>query len=262
MNLHYFTIFLNSILMLGLPIALTVYLTRRYKLRWRLFWVGAATFIISQIGHIPFNLIFSEIFNNYFFLVLHPTIQLLIQALFMGLSAATFEELSRYGMYRWWQKGARSWEKALLIGAGHGGIESIILGLLALWAAIQIVIIRLDLFSLLQTPQLITAQNKIEEVFSMPVLFTLLGAFERISAIIIHLACSVIVLQTFVRKQLRWIGLAILLHFTVDGVTVFIQGIGLSPLVIEATLFIFALGCLGIIKKFRDAEVQVENEKA
>ena len=45
-------------------------------------------------------------------------------------------------MYRWWAKDARSWRTGLLAGAGHGGIEAIILGILVLYAFIQIIVLQ------------------------------------------------------------------------------------------------------------------------
>ena len=37
---------------------------RKYDTGWRLFWIGAATFILSQIGHIPFNAGLTQLFKN------------------------------------------------------------------------------------------------------------------------------------------------------------------------------------------------------
>ena len=113
MNILYITHFLNGLLMIGMPIGLAFYLTRRFKQDWRLFWIGAGTFIISQVVHIPFNALVSPVFNQFAFIALPVMVQTLISAIFLGLSAGLFEELSRYAMYRWIAKGARSWGKGL-----------------------------------------------------------------------------------------------------------------------------------------------------
>jgi uncharacterized membrane protein YhfC len=44
---------LNGLLMIALPVGLGIYLTRRWKTGWRLWLIGAAIFIFSQIVHIP-----------------------------------------------------------------------------------------------------------------------------------------------------------------------------------------------------------------
>ncbi|MFQ5921279.1 MAG: hypothetical protein ACE5M4_00405 [Anaerolineales bacterium] len=48
---------LNGLLMIAIPIALGIYLVRRTGQCWRLFLVGGALFIGSQVLHIPFNLV-------------------------------------------------------------------------------------------------------------------------------------------------------------------------------------------------------------
>jgi len=46
---------LNGLLMIAIPLILGVVLARRWRLSWGLFGVGAATFVASQLLHIPFN---------------------------------------------------------------------------------------------------------------------------------------------------------------------------------------------------------------
>ncbi len=46
---------LNGFLMIALPLVLGVVLARRWRLSWGLFGAGAATFVASQVFHIPFN---------------------------------------------------------------------------------------------------------------------------------------------------------------------------------------------------------------
>jgi uncharacterized membrane protein YhfC len=95
--------------------------------------IGAAVFIISQVFHIPFNLLvlnpaLQQIQQN-----LPETIGLLVVSVLLGLSAGVFESSARYFMYRWWIKDARTWRVGVLSGAGHGGL-SILLGRLVLLA--------------------------------------------------------------------------------------------------------------------------------
>src|SRR5512135_992985 len=155
MDLHFFTHLLNAILMIAMPIGLAIYLTRRFKLGWRLWWIGAAVFVLSQAAHIPFNGLVNPIFNKAAVLALPVNTQKWLQAIFLGLSAGLFEELFRYGMFRWWAKDARSWRKGVLTGAGHGGVEAIIFGALALYAFIRLAALRdVDLSKVLPASQL------------------------------------------------------------------------------------------------------------
>ena len=265
MNIRYVTLFLNAFLMIVMPVGIAVILTRKFKLDWRLFWIGAATFVISQVMHIPFNLLITPVFSQFGFISLHPIIQLLIQAAFFGLSAGIFEEYSRYAMYRWWAKDARSWSRGLLAGVGHGGIEAILFGIIALYQFIQIVILSsVDVTRVVPVTQVETVRFQLEAILSMPVYMTLLGALERMFAIPVHLACSLLVLQAFTRRKIWWVGLAVLFHAIVDGIAVYAMGSGLSSVTIEALIGIFALISLVIIFVLRQPEPDtgIEHDRA
>ncbi|MCX6034732.1 MAG: YhfC family glutamic-type intramembrane protease [Chloroflexi bacterium] len=255
MNILSVTYFLNGFLIIAIPVGLTIYLTRKFKQGWRLFWIGAATFIISQVLHIPFNTLVSPIFNQFGLIALPVALQNVILSVFLGLSAGLFEELSRYAMYRWWAKDARSWGMGLLVGTGHGGIEAIILGILVLYGYIQMLIVRgVDISTLVAPDQVELAKAQIQAYWSAPWYMTMLGALERLFTLPLHLACSVLVLQTFNRKKLWWVGLAILYHALADGVTVFVSQIGFSALAIEGIIGIFAIMSIVIVFVLRQPE--------
>lgn len=228
MDLVSVTRFLNGFLMIAIPIVLGIYLTNKFHLSWKLWLIGASTFIISQIFHLPFN----AYILNPFLVTIQQTFQgvpgNLVTALLLGLSAGVFEECARYGMFRWWLKDSRTWRSAILAGAGHGGIEAIILGGLVMLAYINMMAYRnSNLSSLNLTPdQLAIARQQIQAYWSIPWYTTLLGAVERAFTIPFHIAASVLVLQVFTRRpghqQVWWLGLAILYHTLMDGLIVFI----------------------------------------
>ncbi|MCA9938797.1 MAG: YhfC family intramembrane metalloprotease, partial [Anaerolineales bacterium] len=121
--IHFLFLLLNALIMMALPFVLGHFLSQRLRFDWGLFGVGAITFILSQVGHIPFNqFVFARV----------PALSanLILLALFGGLSAGVFEEVARYLMYRFWVRDARDGPSALILGLGHGGIESFLLGLL------------------------------------------------------------------------------------------------------------------------------------
>jgi uncharacterized membrane protein YhfC len=238
-----------------MPIGLTIYLPRKFKQGWRLFWIGAATLIFSQILHIPFNALVSPVINQFGFIALPVVLQNVVLSIFLGLSAGLFEELSRYAMYRWWAKDARSWGKGLLAGAGHGGSEAIILGLLVLYGYIQMLIVRgMDISTLVTPDKVELAKAQIQAYWSAPWYMTMLGALERLFTIPLHLACSVLVLQAFTSKKFWWVGLAILYHALADGVAVFVSQIGFSALAIEGIIGIFAIVSMVIVFALRQPE--------
>lgn len=254
MDILYITHFLNGFLMIAMPVGLALVLTRMWKLSWRFWLVGAAIFILSQVGHIPFNSLVGGLLNQTGMVNWPKSAQTIFNALFLGLSAGLFEEFSRYAMFRWWLKDARSWRKAVLAGAGHGGAEAIILGSLVLVAFFQLASYRnIDLSTVVPAAQLDLAKAQVSAYWSAQWYETLLGALERLFTIPVQITFSVIVLQTFTRKQGYWVWLAVLYHAIIDAAVVYLAP-GLGSLATEAVVAGFALLSLGILFALRQPE--------
>jgi uncharacterized membrane protein YhfC len=179
---------LNGVLMVAIPLILAIILSHRWKLGWRIILVGAATFILSQVGHIPFNALMTLLLSKTALVNLSVQGALIFNAIFLGLSAGFFEELFRYGMFRWWLKDAHTWRKGILAGVGHGGVEALILGGLALFSMIQLIAFRnMDLSSIYSGTTLQTAQNQLQTYWSMPWYHSMLGAVERLFTIVVQI---------------------------------------------------------------------------
>lgn len=225
MDALFFAHLLNALLMIAMPLGLAVYLTRKWKLGWRLWFIGAATFVLSQVGHIPFLRFISSLLNRpplvNVFLRMSPSNVLIFNGVVVGLAAGLFEELFRYGMYRWWAKDARSWRKGILTGAGHGGAEALIFGGLALYSFFQLAAYRnIDLSAAIPASQLPAAGAQVAAYWSTAWYDAFLPSFERLSAILIQISMAVLVLQTFTRRQWFWVWLAVLYHALIDFFTV------------------------------------------
>ncbi len=220
--LLYITHFLNGLLMIALPVGLGFYLRRKFGLGWGLWWIGAATFVLSQVGHLPFNALLTLLFERGVLPTPPQSWQMPFNALVLGLSAGLWEELTRYAVYRWWAKDARTWRRGVVLGAGHGGIEAAILGILVLVTYFFMLSMRnADLTRMLPASQVSIAQEQIQAYWSAPWYDTLLGALERAFALPLQISFSVLVLQTFTRRQTRWLWLAVFWHALVDALAVF-----------------------------------------
>lgn len=254
MDILYITYFLNGFLMIAMPLVLAIYLTRRWKLSWRFWFVGAAVFLLSQVGHIPFLVGLTALFNNHILPNPSPEWKDLFNAIVLGLLAGLFEELSRYAMFRWWLKDARSWRTGVLAGAGHGGAEAIAFGLLGLYAYIQLVALRNPaILATLPAGQMEAIQTQVTAYWSTPWYLTLMGALERLLTIPVQICFSVLVLQTFVRKQWFWVWLAVLYHTVIDAVAVYAMSLLPAGQIywIEAAVAAFTLLSLFIIFRLR-----------
>jgi len=244
---------LNALLMMALGLTLGVVVARRWKQPWGLFGMGAATFVLSQVAHIPFNsLVLNALLTRLGWTDLTSVGTLVGVAASLGLSAGVFEEGARWLMFRFWARKARRWDEALMIGAGHGGIEAILLGGLALYALLQALALQgTDLASVVPADQVEIARMQLEAYWAAPWYAALLGALERVFALCLHLSLSVLVLQVFVRRQWIWLPLAIAWHALVDGAAVAaLQHVGVYWT--EALVGVFALLSLAIVAALRN----------
>lgn len=218
--MYYALYSLNVLLMIALPLALATAIARRRPVGWAFFGIGAATFVGSQLFHIPFNSVVDTAG-----VLPDPEASrrnLLVVAVFAGLSAGFFEEVARYLAYRFWAKDARSWGGGLMLGAGHGGIEAILLGLVAAVNVGFIFGFQNGYFTgILPEEALPLMQEQATAFFSVPLYQTLLGAAERLFALCIHLSLSLLVMQVFTRGRIYWLLLAIGWHALLDAVAVF-----------------------------------------
>jgi uncharacterized membrane protein YhfC len=250
----YLTHLLNGVMMIALPIILGIYLSRRYRVGWRLWWIGAGTFVLSQIGHIPFNVALTLLFNRGFLPSPPPEYQLLFNSIVLGLSAGLWEEIFRYGAFRWWAKDARSWSKALMMGNGHGGIEAILLGTLVFINYIVMLAAQgMDLSAYIPANQLPMFEEQVATYWSIPWYTSLLGAMERVSTLTMQISLSVIVLQVFLRRNLVWLLIAIGWHALVDALSVYLASTQ-SVYLVEAVTWGLALISLGAIFALRSPD--------
>jgi uncharacterized membrane protein YhfC len=248
----YLTYSLNFLLMMGAPFVLAAFLARRLGVRWGLFWVGAVTFIASQIVHLPLNAILGRLG------VIRPASAgwpLVALAVVLGLSAGLCEELARYLVLRYWLKRDRSWREALMFGAGHGGVESFVVGVISAVAAINIFVLRnVDPARLGVTADKLPAvQAQIAAAWNVPVLYPLLGAFERTVAISTHLFLAVLVMQVFIRHNILWLLAAILWHALADALAVY-AAMAWGPIPTEAAVAVLALIGLAVMFALRQPE--------
>ena len=231
--------------MIALPILLWIYFTRKFALSWKLVLAGALTFIASQVLHIPL------VFGMSSFL---QTLPLLVNAIILGLLAGCFEETARYILFKYILKTARSWKEGLLVGLGHGGIEAMLLGLLAAVSFVTLLGYRsIDLSTVPSIPadQLELARQQVEAYWSAPWYMALMGFVERIFAICLHVSLSVMVLYAIVYRKPIWFWLALLWHAFVDAVAVYVgQEVGI--LALEGIVAVFALISLWIVLNMRN----------
>jgi uncharacterized membrane protein YhfC len=196
------------------PLAVALFLARRFRASWWFWLLGVLVFLVSQVlTRIPaLSLLQSlsavrEVAGDprWFWPFLFV----------LAFTAGLFEEGGRWLAFRWFVPPAeRSWRTALMLGAGHGGLESIGIGLLVLLALVNYVALMLLPAEMLGAPA--------EQVAAARATFAgmqgwepLLGAWERVGTVIVHVGLTVLVVQSFSRGR-RWWWYALAAHTLLD----------------------------------------------
>jgi uncharacterized membrane protein YhfC len=243
------------------PLLLAFIISRRLKVGWRYFLYGALVFFVCQlILRVPAVQVIQTVITPQ----LQTSPALLWGWLFLlALTAGLFEEVGRYLGYRIFMRNEeKTWNKAVMYGTGHGGIESILLvaGLGALTLVNLFLLPSLNLSSLPadQQKQIV---DQFAAIAAQPGWLPVLGAYERLCAITFQIAMAVVVLQVFRRRQIRWLWIAVFAHFVFDLAAIAVaQGLPLLgvtnatlvTLAAEGVVTIGALGALWTIFALRD----------
>lgn len=240
------------------PLVVGYFIHRRYGVRWKIFLYGALVFFLSQIiTRIPLV----QVAQGF----LAPTLQasetfLYVWFVVLAVTAGLFEEIGRYLGYRFLIKENKTWQAGLMFGAGHGGLESMLLiGGLAILGLVNVIVISTTNFSQMNLPpeQLAQIEAARQQIAALEWWMPLLGAYERFVTIFFHIALSILVLQTFLRKSLWWLIGAIVIHAAVDFAAIILAR-QVGALWTEAALTLLLPLSFGIIYYFRPRVAPVE----
>lgn len=252
--------------MIVLPILLGFWLTRKFKLSWKLFFAGALTFIASQVLHIPFLSGMTLLFKNGTLPSPPAAWSAVFNAVFLGLAAGVFEETSRWVLFKFILKKNRTWNEGVLVGAGHGGVEAFIVGVLGIFTVINMIVLKNVDMSTLGIPadQLELAKQQVAAFWASPAYMGLVGFAERVFAITLHIALSVMVLYSIAYKKPLWFWFAILWHAIVDAAAVYmapiVGALGVEGIVAGMALVSLAI-LFGLRKKFTEQNpLQVQGD--
>ena len=188
---------------IALPIGLML-LFRRKGGKWTTFLVGAATFVLFAMFLEP--ILHNLVSRSPLWAVLQGNIWL--YGLYGGLAAGVFEETGRFLAFKLVLKKEREPITALSYGAGHGGIEAILL-------------VGLTMVSNLMLAALVSSGGTTDPVVleaaaqlaATPAEMFLWAAVERLGAVVLHLSLSILVFASVRTPGKKWLfPAAILTH--------------------------------------------------
>lgn len=237
---------------IGLPFFLAILLTRRFGTSWKLVGIGALIFIGSQVVHIPLLKLLTYLFTSG--TLPTPSAQYipLFNAVLLGLMAGLCEETARWVGFKLLKQRGNSLEAALTLGVGHGGVESLIIGLVVLYNFVLMALLRTGAVDINVFPAetgtalLAQARSFWEIAWHLP----LAGGVERISTMVLHVVLTVLVWRTIATRSLVFYGLAVALHTIVDGMAVLMTSYSYTTWSIEGVLLIIMAVNLGLLYYF------------
>lgn len=179
----------------------------------RLFAVGGLVFFI-------FVLVLEQIFHYVCLILVHPVSNLMrtspfLYAVYGSLAAGLFEETGRLLAFKTLLKKENDKSTPLIVGLGHGLTEAILITIIPL-------IVRFGIQGFLDTKGAIIV------------------LFERLCAILIHIALSVFVFIRAKKYNRYFYLLAVLLHAVVDFPVALAQRDVLPLIIVEVYIFIAA----------------------
>jgi uncharacterized membrane protein YhfC len=199
------------------PMAVALWWTRRSGASMSVWGAGALVFVVSQcVLRLPWQIPLGIWVGPR----IHGSTWLSFAWIATSsLTAGLFEEVGRWGGYRWLVKKERSFRTGVMFGLGHGGIESMLLVGLSLFGTLVTYVLLATSPTVLKLPPE-TLDKVLTTMSGLHAGDFVAGVVERVMALTFHVACSLVVLQCFVRGSRWWVALAVGLHFVADLVAV------------------------------------------
>lgn len=234
---------LSLVLVFAIPFTLMAVIKKKTKARGIAFGMGVCSFL-------GFALILESIVHGIVLTCpIGATIQgnIWIYAVYGAFMAGLFEESGRFVFMKFTLKKYHNNKgTALMYGAGHGGFEAMyLLGVGMISNIIYSIMINArmmrpvidSLQSLgLSTTDMITALSSYAQLIDYPSWIFLMGLMERISAIVAHIAMSIVVWEAVTTKKYWYIAVSFAMHFILDFVTVVLNSYLSNMFVLEVII--------------------------
>jgi len=247
LNLAILYMSVTAFFCLLVPGILALVLILRRKASWRTFVLGIAAFTVSQLLlRIPLLNLLQNSAGYMLFAITNPV----LFSVLLALSAGVFEEGGRYLIIRkLLKRPTLHWHEGIVFGLGHGGVE-------AFW------LVGLGYVSLIAAA--LRGQN-LSAILAVPPHSFLLAGVERLLAVILHIALSLLVFYSVRYRRVGAVIIAVIAHTVVNAVVLVIQqsGIPITGWQLEGILAVLVLPALAYIILVRQrlpAESQKKEE--
>jgi len=248
----------SAVVQIGTPICLFIYFRKKYDAK-------VLPLVFGVLGFVIFVLILESTIHLLVFrsfpLREKPAV-FIIYGIFM---AGIFEETARFISFNILKRKYGGIGTGLAYGAGHGGIESIMLaGLSMTVSVIASIIINTGNIEIItnsfQGNTSITINGWINSLLTSAPYMFLVSGLERLLAICVQMSLSIIVFYSVYRKKFYLYPLAVLLHAILDISSAAYQaGVIKSIFLVEGITFILA-AALAVFTKFIHNKLKITEQ--
>lgn len=256
------TYFLAVVVEIGLPVTLAVLIIKKWKVSWLVVLTGVLTFIGSQVVHLPILSLPALLQKFGLNITLPQYWPIGLYALYLGILAGLCEETARWVGYKLLKSKAASYKSAFGLGIGHGGVESVIVGVLVLTNVLAFVLTTPEAMQAggasVEATRAYAAQS--EQFWAIPWHLPLAGAVERVTAVSAHLLMSVMVWKAVKQRSWLWYLLAVGYHALLDWAASYMSLMGtFSNWEIEAALLpLLVVSVVGLFLFWRKEKASAE----
>lgn len=245
----------SAAIALGVPVLLGLVAWRVFRAPAVGWFIGAGTFFVSQVVlRLPWQIAIGVWLQKSH---ASPTAMwswLAVSAFTAGL----FEETGRFVAYRWLFKD-RTARGGVMLGLGHGGLESMLLVGLSLVVNVLLYLALANGLSFgipeAQRPLVVEQFNALTPGLALA------GGVERLSSMAVHVGLSVLVLQVFRRGSKWWLAFAIAFH-TLSNLVGVAAAKSLGVWQGEGVIAVFALLALWWTVRFVKTDSSFERSSA
>lgn len=207
----------NIVICFGIPLGALGYFLVRNRSAAAAFGLGIVGFLVSQVLiRMPLLAALGETAWFTVFAITQP----ILYALALAASAGLFEETARFLLLRTRRKAPFDLKIPIAYGLGHGGLEAMLVGL--------------NSVALLALPDQLALAD----------ISVLLAGIERIAAIAVQVALSIIVYVAVKHRSVAPFVAALALHTLVDLGAMSAATPGVSPWAFEAVFLLIAIALL------------------
>lgn len=241
-----------------LPIGLGIYFRKKLKANITPFFIGCITFIV-------FALILESIFNRTIIYSTGAFGETILNnpwliALYGGLAAGLFEETGRLIAFKYIIKSKLRASDAFMYGVGHGGIEAILLvGFTFINNIVFSLFINAGNLEAILGDNYSAVYNDLSLLSTTPSVNFLLGGIERICAISLHIALSVLIYIAITRANKRYMYIVAVLLHAFTNFLVALSANYISTLFVELILIVMVL-CIGIFVRRQYQDIKREED--